>query len=161
MKPVMSLMALSLMLGCAAEQHPAPPVQSANAAAGVKEPAAKADEPAAAPGASAAPTQSMKGFNLYSWLDDPSGKYYYALVPATNAEPDLSRVKAQGSTDLDALIKQLNALEAGAYVFWNPRVSIISSIHFMLPPQPARDRITGSAARLKLEIDPHYASDAR
>lgn len=105
---------------------------------------------------------SLKGFSLYSWKDDSNGSYNYALLEATNATPDLARVRQAGSADLSALLKQFKTIKAGESVFWNFQVASISSLHFALPPAEVTQRIRDAASQqgLKLEIDPFYAKAA-
>ena len=148
------LAGLSLLLLAACAPGPRP--QTAASPAGAT-PVAASATPASGQ------RQSMKGFALFSWLDDAKGSYHYALLEATNALPDLARVRQQASPDLDALLVQLHNLKPGESVFWNFQVSMISSMHFMLPPTPDLERIRQTAASqgLKLEIDAFFADQAR
>lgn len=97
-------------------------------------PVPQSAQPTASPtvAASTAGDTSMKGWGLYTWREQ--GLYYWALVPDTNATPDLSKVRAEGKAGLDSLKTRLGALARGQELFWNFRVASISSTQFMLPP---------------------------
>lgn len=97
-------------------------------------PVPPAAQPSASPtvASSTAGDTAFKGWGLYTWREQ--GLYYWALVPDTNANPDLSRVRAEGKAGLDSLNTRLQQLARGQELFWNMRVAVISSTQFMLPP---------------------------
>lgn len=116
--------------------------------------------PQQSPAPSAATQTAAPAYNLYSWKDDGNSSYNYALLEASSQDPNLERVRKEGSADLTALLKRLQALKAGTLVRWNAQVSTISSIHFLLPPTEVAQRIrdTASQHQLNLQIDAAFAT---
>lgn len=84
---------------------------------------------------------AFKGWGLYTWREQ--GLYYWALVPDTNANPDLARVRAEGKAGFDSLNTRLRQLARGQELFWNFRVAVISSTQFMLPPAAEQSALCG------------------
>jgi hypothetical protein len=68
--------------------------------------------------------ESMKGYELYSWLDGSQWKF--SLLLGTNREKSLEEIKSKGNVliGMDALKSTLEKVPAGQYVTWSTKESL-------------------------------------
>jgi len=73
-------------------------------------------QPAATPA-----TESMKGFELYSWQD--GGQWKFSLLVGTNREKTLDEIKSADTVLLgvDALESALEIVSSGQYITWSSK----------------------------------------
>ncbi|PIQ25015.1 hypothetical protein COW36_16310 [bacterium (Candidatus Blackallbacteria) CG17_big_fil_post_rev_8_21_14_2_50_48_46] len=107
--------------------------------------AATSPSPSATPGET-----SFKGWNLYTWKEQ--GLYYWSLIPATNAQPDLSKIRTQAKPGLSSLTQALQSLARGQEVFWNFQVALYSSLQFALPPASEQENLCLLARERSLKL---------
>jgi hypothetical protein len=80
-------------------------------------------------------TDSMKGYELYSWQED--GQWYFSVLVGTNREKTLEEIQSPDARlkGIDGLQPVLKLLPAGAYLTWLSRESLA------FPPQEMQDRV--------------------
>jgi len=66
-------------------------------------------------------TESMKGFELYSWQD--GGQWKFSLLVGTNREKTLDEIKSTDTVLLgvDALESALEIVSSGQYITWSSK----------------------------------------
>lgn len=99
-------------------------------------------------------TQSMKGWELYSWRQDET--WAFALLPGTNRLKTQDEVKAASVVGAEALSLKVSSLANGEEIFWvqkgDPRAVAVPDSE--LPPDPilsqVRARCTDAGVILNL-----------
>jgi hypothetical protein len=114
--------------------------------------ACRADSRYRAPHAS-----SMKGWELYSWPGDHLNVWRFALLEGTNRVKtrDEIRTSPDQVKGLNALLRELDRLPAGEFVFWcAPRApgQPATSADFPLPPSEYVDAAIERAEERKLVL---------
>ena len=69
-------------------------------------------------------TESMKGYELYSWQED--NQWDFSLLVGTNREKTLDEIKSVDTVllDVDALISTLEKVPPGQYVTWSSKETL-------------------------------------
>jgi hypothetical protein len=110
--------------------------------------------------------QSVKGFELYSWMEN--GRWLFTLLTGTDRNKTLDEIVSGGNfisetgwlkiqgAGIDEIETALDKLPPGASVFWLtgmwPENTAYPSISLALPPQPVIDALRDHAVRRDLDF---------
>lgn len=69
-------------------------------------------------------SESMKGYELYSWQED--NQWRFSLLVGTNREKPFDEIKSTATIlpDVDTLISTLEKVPAGEYITWSSRETL-------------------------------------
>ena len=92
---------------------------------------------------------SMKGFELYSWLEGKTWRY--SLLQGTNRIKSYDEITAADVQldNIEALIEAMGNLPLGDWVFWSDQR--VPGTH--IPPQAIVDTIRGYSQQIGLQLD--------
>ena len=117
---------------------------------------------------------SMKGYELYSWLED--SEWHFTLITGTNRNKTLEEIISNEDViseagwvqihvvGVDAIKAALSKLPQGEEILWlaRPRAEQTPpvNINFMLPPEPTIDNIKEHAGQCGLNLRIHTLPSA-
>jgi len=110
--------------------------------------------------------QSMKGYELYSWLED--GEWHFTLITGTNRNKTLEEIISQGNyisetgwlkvqvVGIEAIIEVLDRLPQGESVFWCEGMRLGQTAemnkYMQLPPDEITNVIQEHAEQCSLDL---------
>jgi len=109
---------------------------------------------------------SMKGYELYSWLED--SQWHFTLITGTNRNKTLEEVTSQGDyisesgwvkahvVSVDAIKDVLSRLPQSESIFWCDGMRLVrtteTNINIQLPPEQITDTLKEHAKRCSLNL---------
>jgi hypothetical protein len=115
--------------------------------------------------ASEAGQRSMKGWELYSWVDEADGEWRFSLLVGTNAIRPADAVTApEQALDIASLERALAALAPGEEIVWpGPTARHGESGRLAMPDTGTRTRVERAAREraLVLEVVDAQPSEAQ